>query len=310
MDASVTELRFVPQTQNALFSGAVIAFQVIGAFLVPVLWAWSGWAFAAYLLAYGYATIICWLLIHEAVHYKLLIDRKANDRLGRVNAIFFGCPFHILKIGHMTHHRYNRSNLDTTEFMPSDTKSYALWWLAYYARILGGLYVTEVVSPLVFFFWKRFKHIVVAWTKDRAVAAILDLFTRRMVQAIQFDAMLCVAWLALQVWLNWSALAPLVVLLLWRGFIVSFYDNAYHYGTDPHDPAAANNLAVPRFVKRLILNHNLHRVHHRYPLASWALLTEYEKRDAETYDGNLVLTALRQLQGPMRRPEGGAGLRT
>lgn len=56
-------------------------------------------------------------------------------------------------------------------------------------------------------------------------------------------------------------------------------------------------------MKRLILNHNLHRVHHRYPLTSWALLTEYERLDSETYDGSLVTTALKQLKGPMRRPQ-------
>jgi fatty acid desaturase len=83
---------------------------------------------------------------------------------------------------------------------------------------------------------------------------------------------------------------------------VSFYDNAYHYGSDPHDTAAANNLSVPAFVEPLILNHNMHRVHHRHPLASWASLPDLFAADQDTFAGALLETGLKQLKGPMRRP--------
>src|ERR1019366_10009482 len=86
------------------------------------------------------------------------------------------------------------------------------------------------------------------------------------------DAALCVGFLAAQVYVNWHDLTPLILLFFWRALIVSFYDNAYHYGTDPHDNQAANNLAVPRVMRPFILNHNMHRVHHRHPSASWATL--------------------------------------
>jgi fatty acid desaturase len=123
-------LRYLPQTQNIAFSGFAILLQLVGLVLTPTIWTWSSWVFFAYLLIHAYATVLCWLLIHEAIHYKLLRNREANDRLGRVLAILFGCPFHILKIGHMTHHRYNRSELDTTELVPNDTRLFVLWWLA------------------------------------------------------------------------------------------------------------------------------------------------------------------------------------
>jgi len=276
--------------------------QIGGVVFAPLLWAWSGWAFAGYLIVYGYVTVLSWLLIHEAIHYKLLGRRTSNDLMGRSIAITFGSPFHILKVGHMTHHRYNRADLDSNEFVPANTRRFALWWFAYYARILGGLYFSEVISPLVFFFWKRFKRIVIAWSKSQTLPAVLNLFTRRMVQTIQFDAVLCVAFLSAQVYANRADFRPFVILFLWRAFIVSFYDNAYHYGTDPHDLQAANNLSVPRFLQPIILNHNLHRLHHRYPTASWAVLTEFEKRDAETFDSSLAKTIWLQLKGPLRRP--------
>ena len=60
--------------------------------------------------------------------------------------------------------------------------------------------------------------------------------------------------------------------------------------------------AVPAFVKPLILNHNMHRVHHRYPLASWASLPDLFDADKDSFDGALIRTGLKQLKGPMRRP--------
>ncbi len=96
---SAASLRYLPRKQNVALSAFAIVFQLAGLGLTPLIWAWSGWAFFVYLLVYGYATVMGWLLIHEAIHYKLLNDRQANDRLGRLHAILFGCPFHILKVG-------------------------------------------------------------------------------------------------------------------------------------------------------------------------------------------------------------------
>jgi fatty acid desaturase len=146
------------------------------------------------------------------------------------------------------------------------------------------------------------KRVVLAFTQNQAVATILDMFTRRMVRAIQFDALLCVGFIALQCYANWSDLTPFILLLFWRGLVVSFYDNAYHYGTDPHDAAAANNLSVPALLKPFILNHNLHRVHHCHPLASWASLPDLFAADRDSFAGTLLETGLRQLKGPVRRP--------
>ena len=296
-------VRYLPQARNLGLSAFAIGFQVAGLAATPLVWSWSRAGFAGYLLLYGYAMIMGWLLIHEAIHHKLLHDRASNDYLGRVLAILFGCPFYILKIGHLTHHRHNRSELDTTELVPADTRHYLRWWLAYYGRILGLLYFSEVLSPLLFYFWKHSKRLVVAWTRNNVLAAILDLFTRRMVHAIQLDALLCLGFLAAQVFCNRHALMPFVLLFFWRALIVSFYDNAYHYGTDPHDNQAANNLAVPRVLQVLLLNHNMHRVHHRHPAASWAALPGFFAADRDAFDGALLATGLQQIKGPMRRPD-------
>jgi fatty acid desaturase len=300
--SSAAILRTVPQSQNLTLSAASILLQLAGLVLTPLVWAWKGWAFVIWALIYGYGTVLTWLLIHEAIHLKLHARRWTNDALGRIHAILFGCPFHILKVGHMTHHRHNRGVIDTNELIPAETRHPVLWWLAYYARIMGLLYVSEVISPLFFFFWKRSRRFIRRLTQNNAVAAILDLFTKRIVQKIQFDALLCIGWFAAQFYANWSDLRPLIILLLARAFIVSIYDNAYHYGTDPHDAGAALNLRVPKLLRPLLLNHNMHRVHHRHPMASWAVLPQLFAADKDRFDGALVATSARQFKGPIRRP--------
>jgi fatty acid desaturase len=300
--ASKALLRTIPQSQNLTLSAISILLQFAGLVLTPLAWGWKGWAFALWVVLYGYGTVLTWLLIHEAIHFKLHSKRRINDLLGRVHAVLFGCPFHILKVGHMSHHRYNRSVIDTNELIPADAKHAALWWFAYYARIMGFLYVSEVISPLAFFFWSRSKRFIRRLIKDDTLEAILDLFTRRIVHTIRFDAFLCLGWFALQFYANWSDLRPLLILLLARACIISVYDNAYHYGTDPHDAAAAYNLTVPRLLQPLILNHNMHRVHHRHPAASWTALPELFAADSDRFDGALVATGIKQFKGPVRRP--------
>jgi fatty acid desaturase len=300
--ASAHPLRYIPERRNLVMTGAAILGQVVAIAATGVAWN-SGWiAFAPLLVCFLYFSMLGWLLIHEAIHAKLSRARTLNDRLGRVLSVLFGCPFHILKIGHMSHHRYNRGSIDTTELIPHDTRHGFLWGAAYYARILGLLYVSEVIAPLLFFAWSRAKKAILALAKSDIVKGVLDLFTRPIVNAVRIDALLCALVFAAAIWIARDALAPLAILFAGRAVMVSYYDNAYHYGTDPNDVAAAFNLSVPRPVAALILNHNLHRVHHRYPLASWSMLPRLQAQDADGFDASLASKGFDQLKGPMRRP--------
>jgi fatty acid desaturase len=295
-------LRFIPQRQNLSMTAMAIVGQLTLVAVAPIAWQ-RGWiAFLSVLIAFLYVSILGWLLIHEAIHAKLCRSRALNDMLGRFLAVLFGCPFHILKIGHMTHHKYNRGAIDTTELVPHDTRNFALWSVAYYARILGLLYVSEVLAPFVFFAWRSTKRALVALTKSDILRAVLDLFTRPIVNAIRIDAVLCALFFVAAIWAGSKALTALALLFIGRAAVVSYYDNAYHYGTDPIDAGAAMNLSVPRAVAPLILNHNLHRVHHRYPLASWSVLPRLLAEDEDGFDASLAAKGLDQLRGPTRRP--------
>lgn len=302
MTVDASSLQFIPAGRNHGLWCLSLALQIAAICLSPLIWQAGLVPFLPFLAVHAYSSVLCWLLIHEAIHYKLAPNRARNDRMGRVLAVLFGCPFHILKIGHMTHHKYNRGAVDTTELVPHDTRRFAAWSIAYYARILGLLYVSEVIAPLTFFFWRSFRRALARFAKSDLVEAILDLFSRPMINAIRLDALLCLAIFAGFIALNRHDLAPVAILFLARALIVSYYDNAYHYGTDPDDPAAALNLSVPAWLRPAILNHNMHRTHHRYPLASWAVLPQLFERDRDGYDGDLIATGLAQIGGPVRRP--------
>jgi fatty acid desaturase len=295
-------LRFIPETRNRLYAAAAVLLQLAVAAAAPFAWKAGLLPFAALLIIHVYGTVLGWLLIHEAIHGKLASNRALNDGSGRLLAILFGCPFHILKVGHMTHHKHNRGKLDTTELMPGDTKHPAMWGALYFARILGGLYVMEVLAPLAFFVWRWARRAIAAAANTPSADAMLNLFTRPLVNAIRADAVICLALFAtLALWTGpdpW----PLLLLFAARALAVSYYDNAYHYGTDPNDAGAAMNLSTPSWLKPLILNHNMHRVHHKYPAASWSMLPELFVRDGDRFDRALSSVAFDQLRGPVRRP--------
>ena len=95
---------------------------------------------------------------------------------------------------------------------------------------------------------------------------------------------------------HWRIFAALLIL---RTFLVSFHDNVYHYGTPLGVTASGHNLFMPRSISRLVLNFNLHRIHHRHPNVPWIQLPEYFHQLSEVYDQHFLSAALNQLWGPI-----------
>ena len=291
--------RLIPERVNLTLSASVIAGQALILATAPVAWR-SGWsAFLPLVAVFGYLSFLNWLLIHEAIHVKLAKRRRLNDAVGRALAISFGCPLHILKVGHMAHHRHNRGKLDTTELMPADARFPALWWLYHYGKILGGLYVAEVLAPLAFFFWSRLIRLT-AVRRSVSFSTLLSLFTPRMVNAVRIDALASLGLIAALFYVFADDLSPLLLLYGNRALVISYHDNLYHYGTGQHDVHAARNLAVPRWLSPLMLHHHLHRVHHDCPVVSWRALPLVFSREARGYDGSLAGNGLLQLRGPIK----------
>lgn len=285
---------------------------------VSQLWIWFGlplilqggslwWAWT--LVPAALLTTTFWSLLHEGFHGNLLPDARANASLGRFLAVQLGASFRVLRFGHLMHHRFNRTALDSPDLAsPRDRKNPATW-VAYYVRLTIGLFLAEVAGT-----WSSLLPRPIAerlvdrlfGKTDHAGRSMLKPARQQLLsfdglRQIRIDAIACLAVLVVSLAL-YGAFWPLLVgTLAARGFLISFFDNAYHYGAASDDVISGMNLALPRWAERAILNFNLHGVHHHAPSLPWHRMPRQFQRDGLTYDGGYLRAAAKQLLGPVAR---------
>lgn len=248
-----------------------------------------------------------WALIHEAVHGHLLPGRRTNELAGRLLAILFLAPFAALRFGHLSHHALNARATERPELYDPATTPRLRAALAYYPRLLGGLYLFEVLSGPSSFLPRRLLRPLVRRVfyegspeakgmAERAERRLLEPATLR---AIRLDALLVVALVALSVQLWGAAWPVLVAALLARAFLVSLMDNAPHYGGPLADPGQGYDMRASRLVSLLVLHGNLHGTHHRHPGLPWTALPAAFAAEGGRFDGHYLLRPWRQLLGPI-----------
>ena len=276
-------------------------FFVLPMWLLPLdgRWAWT-------LLALAVLNNPFWSLIHEAIHDLLHPKRQTNLVLGRALSIMFGSPFRILRLSHLLHHKLNRTPIEATELYDKENTSVLVAAFGYYFQILGGLYLVEFLSPLLFFLprssLRRFKDRFVKpdgvsgilmqnWTQDAAVREIridgLFIFTGFGLSLVCYGTY----------W--WLLLSVLVA----RGLLISFLDNVYHYRTPVNDILYASNLRLPKLMAGVLLNFNFHGIHHRNPAIPWNRLPLIFRQQAQSFQGNYFAAAVQQLSGPVALQE-------
>ena len=291
---------------NLALSALVLALAVYAYLLAPLMIAWhAAWAFG--LVTVVLATPPLWALLHEAIHGTLHPERRVNDCLGRALAIAFGAPFGALRTGHLLHHRCNRGPLDRPEMYDPATTPRWRAQLAFYFRLLIGLYLAELAAgalvwlPRVWLLrWLRralrpLPGPARAWTRRALLAP-------RRLAALRLEGLTALGALALAAWLYGPHWPLLVAMLLGRGLVVSLLDNVFHYGTALAERRHALNLSLPMPLARALLHFNLHGVHHRYPALPWTALPAAFAASRAHYDGTLVRGVLRQLAGPIADP--------
>ena len=305
----------LPAALNGLLAFFYVAVNVFQFAILP-LWllpAQGGWAWA--LLPLALLTNPFWSLIHEAIHDLFHPNRAVNAFAGRLLAILFGAPLRILRLSHLLHHKLNRMPVEGTEYYDRGKGSKAAAAPGYYFQILLGLYLVEVMSPIYFFLprpWlQRFKD---NFLKPQSVSAMLmqNWLGSQSLREIRLDGLLTTSWFALALWLygaNWPLLLGALVA---RGFLISFLDNVYHYETPVSDVFFAKNLSLPAPLDKLLLNFNLHGIHHINPAISWINLPQAFEVQGGKYQGGYFAAALRQLHGPIALqdlPQGEPSLR-
>ncbi len=245
-----------------------------------------------------------WALIHEAIHDVFSSSSRTNAAAGRLLSIFFGSPFHVLRLTHLSHHKFNRSPLEKgTEVYDPVRSSKLRANFSYFFYIFCGLYLLEVFSTLVFFLppksFERLGRRLVDCGNAQEKWLAAKFMDAKTVREIRIDGLAILLLFGLSAFCygaHWRVFASLLAL---RMFLISFMDNVYHYGTTLNVTVSGHNLWLPRILSVWILNFNFHRVHHRNPAASWQQLPELFAEHADRFDRGLVTAAVNQLRGPI-----------
>jgi fatty acid desaturase len=301
-DAIVQRGNPVPEAINIVLALFYVSINLLQYFVLPLWLLPRDLAWAWLLLPMVLLTNPFWSLIHEAIHDLFHSNKTANLLVGRSLAILFGSPFRILRVSHLLHHKLNRMPVEGTEFFDRDKGSKAAAAPGYYFQILIGLYLVEVISPLYFFLPRR-------W---------LDEFRRRFLPAQGVSGILMQNWLSpeslreirrdgavtiillMAAFYCYGSYWPLLLgALAARGLLISFLDNVYHYATPVSDVFFAKNLSLAKPLAGLLLNFNLHGIHHINPAIPWIDLPRAFEAQAGKYHGRYFATALGQLRGPI-----------
>lgn len=292
----------VPQAINCVLAFFYVGVNLVQCFLLP-LWLMprdSRWGWL--LLPLALLTNPFWSLIHEAIHDLLHANKAVNLFIGRMLAIMFGSPFRILRLSHLLHHKLNRRSVEGREYYDRDQRTKVAAAPGYYFQILVGLYLVEVISPLYFFLPRRWlERFRERYLPAQSVGSILmqNWLGAESLREIRRDGALTICWLALAFY-GYGANWPLLLgALAARALLISFLDNIYHYETSVSDVFFAKNLSLPKPLAGLLLNFNLHGIHHINPAISWIDLPKGFDAQAGKYHGSYFTTALHQLRGPI-----------
>jgi fatty acid desaturase len=307
--------RGIPVTRNLGLAALYIVLNVYQFLLLPWLLLPSSLAWAWTLLPLALLTNPYWSLIHEAIHDLFHPSRSVNAFFGRFLSILFGAPFRILRMSHLVHHKLNRRPMEGTEYYDRATSTKTRAAPGYFFQILMGLYLVEVLSPGYFLLPRR----LLAWAQKRftrpdGVSGLLmqNWLGVAALREIRFDGLLTVSWLTLS-FVCYGARWPLLAaVLLARAFLISFLDNVYHYATPVDDVFYARNLRLPAAGAKLLLNFNLHGVHHINPAIPWIDLPEAFDVEGGKYQDEYFAAAVSQLRGPIALqdlPRGAPALR-
>ena len=133
----------IPYRLNFIITLGIILFHIYSFIILPVYLLPQSMLWALTLVPFIWVFVTHWGLIHEAIHKHLHANNKINEYEGRVLSILMGTSFHVLRFAHLMHHKLNRNWL--TELAPKKSFSKTI---DHYFQMLGGLYLSEVLSTI------------------------------------------------------------------------------------------------------------------------------------------------------------------
>ncbi|HEY1612696.1 MAG TPA: fatty acid desaturase [Rhizomicrobium sp.] len=293
--------------QSAAVLVAILMIALAQYFLIPLLLPTGAAVDVLAILLCALSTPLHWGLMHESIHGNLFGDTRGNRVAGRILGSFLFLSWDVMRFGHLLHHSANRHVFDRPEAIPDGSTRLAAAG-PYFAKLFGGHALISALTPFAILLpFSLQKHVLkTAAAGDEAkpfrvfVLRALSDPARRL--RIRVDVAINIALVALAVWC-WGAHWPVFVACLAARFcVLSFLDNAPHYGTPVDSGVKARNSHLPRFASWLVLDQNFHGVHHGFPALRWQELRSAFERSEIPYDSRWVATVLRQLRGPLVVP--------
>lgn len=293
---------------NAGLIGIVLGGTIFQLFAMPALLRAFGIQAAWFLVPIMLIQPLHWGLIHEAIHSHLLPRRRPEEFWARVLSITHWMPFDATRFCHLVHHRFSRHAYDRMDRYDGNGR-YALAWLRYRIRLLGGVYLGVLVSPLIAFL--PIAQGVRVMSNAVPIAEQGDTEVRRLFVSLVIDERkrhrtrrefaLSLVLYAASAWAYGAWWPMLLATMYVRGVWHSVADNLAHHDVNLDEPERAHNYRLPRLLGFLLMNHHLHLTHHRYPTVPWPHLPGLSTMEEAPDQVSYFRAALRQFGYPYPR---------
>jgi hypothetical protein len=177
----------------------------------------------------------------------------------------------------------------------------------YYFRLFFGLYGGELFCTLLTFVPRqRLRAITrnLAYDQHPDSLRMPDVVESHLTEpgplrVLRIEASLIVLIVGASLALYGSWFPVLLGALLVRGLIISFLDNAPHYGTTLGDIRQGHDFRLAPVWRWLVMNGNFHGTHHRHPTLPWTAWPRRFREDGASFAGGYFTLPLRQLRGPI-----------
>jgi len=208
-------------------------------------------------------------LMHECFHRNAHPDKRINDLVCWVGATLFATSPTLHRVQHWGHHVRNRTEAERGDFIHSGETAGKKITL-YYVAVLGGLWISGFVFPLLVPFLPYCVVSYLARTKRfNTYAGIFANLKPQDWQRVRIEAVASAACWALAVWLSgWSWLL-LAIAYGCFAFTWSSLQWVYHLGAPIDVVEGAYNLRLPTPLRWFFLNFNYNLTHHREPHRPW-----------------------------------------
>jgi len=247
----------VPSTKNwpsYLYLGLFLVNSVVLAGGSAML-EWSSlWVLLPFMVIQGLFFMGMLELLHQAVHYNFVTNRRANDIIGSMCAALVGINLVAYRYFHLTHHRHTCDEEDPEGILYAQSPATRLMVLA---CPVEHAFVALQINRLASRYVPERKR--AQWFRSRCVLALV----LALIVGLAF-------------WAPMTFVAAYFLPLCVFSWVDFFFSQAEHYDAKvrPVSESAdvgkvSYDIVIPTLLSHLMLNRNLHAVHHVWPRTRW-----------------------------------------